>query len=128
MTLTRYVPLVVLAVLACQNVAADDSDRSQENLDEVITYLTERVAAADVTFIRNSREHTPEEAARHMLRKYKYFKKEIKTPEDFIRLTATRSTTTDEPYLVKTKDGRTLLSSDWLRRILLEYRQSQEGL
>jgi low affinity Fe/Cu permease len=127
MTLTRYAPLVLLAVLACQNVAADDSDRSQENLDEVITYLTERVAAADVTFIRNSKEHTPEEAARHMLRKYKYFKKEIKTPEDFIRLTATRSTTTDEPYLGKTKDGRMLLSSNWLHRILWEYRQSQKG-
>jgi hypothetical protein len=40
------------------------------------------------TFIRNGASHTPAEAVAHVKAKYEHFKNQIKTPEEFIRLSA----------------------------------------
>jgi len=126
MIFAKYALMLVLAVFACQSFAADDSNDSQEKLKETIAYLTQRVAEADVIFIRNSKEYRPAEAAKHMTRKYEYFREQIRSPEDFIRLTATESLVSGKPYLVKSKDGRTIPCSEWLHGILREHRASQD--
>ncbi|HJT44629.1 MAG TPA: DUF5329 family protein, partial [Chthoniobacterales bacterium] len=59
-----------------------------ESLDESINYLLDYVANSNATFIRNGQTHTPAEAVNHIKAKYEHFKGEIKTPEDFIRLSA----------------------------------------
>ena len=60
-------------------------------------------------------------------KKYDYFKDEIKTPEDFIRLSATRSLISGRPYMVKTKTGQQMKSETWLLEALDAYRQNQHG-
>ena len=70
--------------------------------------------------------HTSGEAAAHMQRKYEHFKDEIKTPEDFIRLSATRSLISGKLYYVKLKDGKKITSEAWLRQALEDYRQKQD--
>jgi predicted dithiol-disulfide oxidoreductase (DUF899 family) len=93
-----------------------------ESLDETIHYLVDYVAKSDATFVRNGQTHTPQEAANHIKAKYEHFKKEIKTPEDFIRLSASKSLLTGQPYLVRTKDGKETRLDTWLTDALKKHR------
>jgi len=95
------------------------------HLSESIQYLLDFVKTSDCIFIRNNKEHTAAEAAVHMQRKYEHFKDKIKTPEDFIRLTATKSLMTGKLYYVRLKDGKKLTSEAWLLQALEDYRQKQ---
>jgi hypothetical protein len=96
------------------------------NLTETIQYLLDFVNSSECRFYRNNKEHTAGEAAAHMQKKYNHFKKDIKTPEDFIRLTATKSLISGKLYYVKLKDGNTITSEAWLLRVLKNYRQRQK--
>jgi len=97
---------------------------AEENLQETIDYLVDYVRTSDVTFIRNNKEHSPEDAAKHIMKKYKHYRKKIKTPEDFIRLSATKSTMSGKAYHIRTADGVTMTSAEWLTQALEEYRQA----
>ena len=92
--------------------------------DETVAYLIKHTAESKLTFIRNGSEHDSAEAAKLMQRKYDYVKKEVKTPEDFIRLAATKSHLSGKPYLVKMPDGKIVQSADWLAAALQEFRGS----
>ncbi|HKB91568.1 MAG TPA: DUF5329 domain-containing protein [Opitutaceae bacterium] len=96
-----------------------------ENTAEVVSYLLDYVLHSDCVFIRNGSEHTAAEATNHLKSKYDYFKKDIKAPEDFIRLAATKSSMSGELYKVKLKDGREITSADWLTGILADYRKAR---
>jgi hypothetical protein len=96
--------------------------KAEESLDESITYLLDYVAKSDATFIRNGQTHTPQEAVDHIKAKYAHFKSEIKTPEDFIRLSASKSLLTGQPYLVRTHDGKEMPLNVWLTDALKKHR------
>ena len=110
--------LIFLSMFSGQVVAA-------ETLDESIKFLLDYVAKSDATFIRNGQTHTPQEAANHIKAKYEHFKSEIKTPEDFIRLAASKSLLTGKPYLVRSPDGKEMRLDVWLTDALKEYRASK---
>jgi hypothetical protein len=99
-----------------------DTESQENNLSETINYLLSFVENSDCIFIRNDKEHTAGDAVVHIRRKYEHFKNKIRTPEDFIRLTATKSLLTDKPYSVKLKDGRIISSEVWLLEALEAYR------
>jgi FPC/CPF motif-containing protein YcgG len=96
--------------------------RAAESLDESIKFLLDYVAKSDATFIRNGQKHTPQEAVNHVKAKYEHFKSEIKTPEDFIRLAASKSLLTGKPYLVRAPDGKEMRLDVWLTEALKQYR------
>jgi len=96
------------------------------HLSQTIQYLLDFVKTSECIFIRNNKEHTAVEAAAHMQRKYEHFNDKIKTPEDFIRLTATKSLMTGKLYYVRLKDGEKLTSEAWLLQALEAYRQKQK--
>jgi len=96
--------------------------RAAESLDDSIKFLLDYVAKSDVTFIRNGQKHTAQEAADHIKAKYEHFKSEIKTPEDFIRLSASKSLQTGKPYLVRTRDGKETRLDEWLTDALKQHR------
>lgn len=100
--------------------------KADESLNQTVDYLLDYVAKSDATFIRNGQTHTPQEAVNHIKAKYEHFKSEIKTPEDFIRLSASKSLQTGQPYLVKKRDGKEMPLSDWLTDALNAHR-SQAG-
>jgi hypothetical protein len=77
-------------------------------------------ALEGAVFIRNGKEHTVEEAVEHMRGKWKWKRKEIETAEDFIRVAATRSSTTGTPYEIVLADGTRMPSADWLTERLRE--------
>jgi len=95
-----------------------------ESLDQTIEYLIDYVARSNATFIRNGTSHTPAEAVAHIKAKYEHFKPEIKTPEDFIRLSASQSLLTGKPYLVRTPDGKETRLDAWLTAALETHRAS----
>jgi hypothetical protein len=94
-----------------------------ESLDDSIKYLLDYVASSNATFIRNGQTHTAEEAVTHIKAKYEHFKNEIKTPEDFIRLSASKSLLTGQPYLVRTADGKETRLDAWLTEALKQHRK-----
>jgi Family of unknown function (DUF5329) len=96
-----------------------------ESLEQTIDFLLHRINTADATFIRNGQEHTPAEAVAHVRAKYENFKKNINTPEDFIRLAATKSLVSGQPYLVRTRDGKEIPLNGWLTNALREHRRNE---
>ena len=93
-----------------------------ESLEKTIGYLINYVATSKVTFIRNGDAHTGDEAAKHIKAKYDHFKADIKTPEDFIRLSASKSLLSGKPYLVRTADGKETRLDEWLTEALKQHR------
>jgi hypothetical protein len=85
-----------------------------ENVSARIRDLLAFVENSGVTFIRNGKKHNATDAAEHLRKKRDHYQKDIRTPEDFIRLTATKSLVSGKKYQVVTREGKTLLASDWL--------------
>jgi hypothetical protein len=116
--------LIICLSVAAAVAAGEDTD---EDPGGAIEYLLGYVRASDVVFIRNNKEHTPEEAADHMTKKYNHYKRKIKTAEDFIEYAATKSIMSGKPYRVRLEDGTVLESAEWLNAALAEYRQMRKG-
>ena len=102
--------------------AAAGVESANDQLEGAIHYLLTYVKNSDCIFIRNDKEHTAKEAVAHILIKYEHFKDEIKTPEDFIRLTTSKSLMTGKPYWIKTANGEKIKSEVWLLKALELYR------
>ena len=116
--------LIVMLTLGTA-VAARPADGTNE-LAHTIQYLLDFVKKSDCQFYRNNKQHTAGEAATHMQKKYEHFRDEIKTPEDFIRLAATKSLISGKPYYVKLKTGEKITSEAWLLKALEAYREKQK--
>ena len=93
-----------------------------ESREQTVNYLIDHVGKLNGIFIRNGASHTPAEAVAHIKAKYEHFKNQIKTPEDFIRLAASKSLLTGKPYLVRTPDGKEMRLDVWLTEALKQYR------
>lgn len=101
--------------------------KATESLDQTISYLIEYIATAKATFIRNGASHTPAEAAEHIKTKYAHFKKDIRTPEDFIRLSASKSLLSGKPYLVRLPEGQEMHLDTWLTDALKQHRRESHS-
>ncbi len=93
-------------------------------VDKTVQHLHAYVAHSDLTFIRNSKRYTAQEASEHMRKKSEHFKDKIHTPEDFIRLSATRSMLSGKPYRVIMAQGETVKTAEWLTAELATYRKN----
>jgi hypothetical protein len=113
--------VILLTTFFTLNLCAAET----EPLSKTVDYLIAQVEKADtVKFLRNGDEHTAKEAAEHMRRKYNHFKKEIKTPEDFIEKCAAKSELSGKPYMINKADGTTEKCEDWMKSMLEEHRKS----
>jgi hypothetical protein len=111
----RIITFLFISLLAVEPSAG-------ENLEETIAYLLDYVAHSNATFIRNGTTHTPAEAVAHIKAKYEHFKSRIDSPEDFIRLSASKSLVSGKPYLVRMPDGKELHLDAWLTEALQKHR------
>jgi hypothetical protein len=105
---------------------AISSQALANSTDAEIGHLLEYIRKSNVIFIRNGQEYQPGKAAEHIIMKRDYFKDQIKTAEDFIRLCATKSLMSGEPYRIRTKDGQVEESSKWLMDELKRYRRKEK--
>ena len=117
----RWLVRVFVLLVICNVVPVG----AAESLEQTIAFLLHRIETADAIFIRNGQAHTPQEAVEHVRAKYEHFKGQIKTPEDFIRLAATKSLLTGQPYLVRSRDGKEMPLNGWLSKALREHRENE---
>lgn len=93
-------------------------------VDKTIQHLIAYVAHSDLAFVRNARQYTGKEASEHIRRKYAHFREEIRMPEDFIELCASRSLVSGKPYLVINQKGETIGTKEWLTAELELYKKT----
>jgi len=97
---------------------ADDFTKT----DAEIKIIMDHVKKSSFIFIRNGKEHSAEDAYKHMMKKYKYFKDKINSAETFIELTLTKSTMTGEKYKIKLSESKILLSQNYFLEKLKLFR------
>jgi hypothetical protein len=90
-----------------------------------IKHLIEYIENSKCTFIRNGKEYNAEEALTHIQNKYEYAKRWIKSAEDFIKYTMTKSSMSGQPYTVRC-DGKKILSAEWLTAELKRFRKKSD--
>jgi hypothetical protein len=110
--------LLILPVAACLTSSASAAESTEQTID----YLLKYIADSNAVFIRNGAEHPAPEAVEHVKAKYEHFKKDIKTPEDFIRLAATKSLLTGKLYLLRLQGGKERRLDEWLTEALAAHR------
>jgi hypothetical protein len=119
----RAIRLLIFAMLFWPGLCvADVSDTQKSEVRHLITYAKDSVCQMD----RNGTWHSSKEAAEHIEKKYHYFRNDIHSTEDFIRLSATQSTWSGKYYRVRCDGEEIETSSQWLLRELKRYRQTRE--
>jgi hypothetical protein len=102
--------------------SAIDGEQSLERAK--IQGLIEQVdGLKGAVFIRNGAEHTPAEAAEHLRRKWDAAGDQIATVDEFIDNIASKSSTSGEPYRIRTKDGKEMEAGVYLRDQLEQIEQ-----
>jgi len=108
----RIIFVTALLLLSSISLAEEKKKLTEdEKIDALIKHVEN---LKDAKFVRNGTEHDPSEAAQLMKFKWDNNKDDIKTAKDFIRICATKSTTSGEAYLVRFKNGKELKSADYL--------------
>jgi hypothetical protein len=116
----RKIILVILLLLT--------SLQAQEKaFEDEINHLLNYVEKENCVYIRNGDRHNSKEARKHIQRKYDYFEDDVKSTEDFIRLSATESTMFGNKYYIQCQDKAKVLSSQWLLDELARYRKSHKS-
>jgi hypothetical protein len=114
MRLIRSAPALVLLVVLIVRVLA-------HSMTEEIDHLLGFIATSPCTFIRNDVEYDGGQAVAHIKDKYDYYKNDIHSAEDFIRLAASKSIVSGRPYSVRC--GATVMpAADWLNNELAAFR------
>ncbi|MGI0117448.1 DUF5329 family protein [Zooshikella sp. RANM57] len=90
-----------------------------------INHLVDFVRNSACLMERNGAKHSSTEAASHILKRYDYFRDEINNTEDFILMTASRSTITGKDYQVLCPNHAPLRAQDWLLAELDKFRALQ---
>ncbi len=88
-----------------------------------INHLINYVKTTECKYIRNGKVHTGAEGAKHIKSKYDHYKDEIKTTEDFIRLSATKSMMSGKKYYIQCAGSSKVESGKWLLIELKKYRK-----
>ena len=75
---------------------------------------------------RNGTDHPAAEGVSHIENKYDYFRDDIKSTEDFIEYSATKSTMSGSYYMVSCPGKKTIRTQDWLMAELTHFRAEQK--
>ncbi|VAW72544.1 hypothetical protein MNBD_GAMMA10-1727 [hydrothermal vent metagenome] len=99
-------------------VLADVADKQRAEVDHLLAF----VKNSECLITRNGEEHTGENAVSHIEKKYDYFRGDIKTTEDFIEYSATKSALSGQFYTLSCADKKVIRTKDWLLAELKAYR------
>ena len=102
---------VLVTVLAVGAVYAEAPQTEPAKIEALIRHVE---SLADAKFVRNGTEYDCKTAGQFLRGKWKTQEASIKTAQDFIEKVASQSSTTGKPYLIKLKDGREVMSGEYL--------------
>ncbi|MCI5211129.1 MAG: hypothetical protein D3910_20630 [Candidatus Electrothrix sp. ATG2] len=111
-----------MAVMLAGTAWADAAPEQQAE----VAHLLRFVHNSSCRIKRNGSLHQGEEAVAHIQKKYDYFRKKIKTTEDFIEHSASKSTMSGKYYTVLCDGQKPIRTQDWLLEELATYRKEQE--
>ena len=111
----------IVFILLASSVNADGS--AEQKLET--SHLLNFVKHTPCKIIRNGKAYDGSRAVTHIQKKYDYFKDDIETTEQFIELSATKSTLSGKYYTVVCGDAQPLRTRDWLLEELKNYRQNE---
>ena len=89
-----------------------------------IDHLLHFVKHTQCQYERNGTRHNGVDAVAHIKKKYDYFKDDIKNTEDFIELSATKSTMSGKAYQVHCPNKKAITSKQWLLDELATFRKT----
>ena len=98
-----------------------NADVPPEQIKEV-NYLLKFVKSSGCIINRNGTDHPAEKGIEHIEMKYDYFRDDIKSTEDFIEYSATKSTMSGDYYMVSCPGKKTIRTQDWLMTELKRFR------
>lgn len=102
---------------------ADVPEAQKAEVQHLLDYLKNSGCRMD----RNGSIHDADEAIKHIVRKYDYYRDDIKTTEDFIDRSASRSTFSGRAYKVLCPGQEARPTADWLKEELERFRKQQTG-
>ncbi len=115
----RVAAILAVSILSSLNVQADVAESQRDE----VRHLLEFVRDSRCSIERNGKKYTGNGAYAHIMKKYDYFRGRIETSEDFIELSATKSTMSDKYYLVFCDSNPPMRTKDWLLEELSEFRR-----
>ena len=104
---------------------AANADVPPEQIKEV-NHLLKFVKSSGCIINRNGTDHPAAEGIEHIEMKYDYFRGDIKSTEDFIAYSATKSTMSGDYYMVSCPGKKTIRTQDWLMTELKKFRSKQK--
>jgi hypothetical protein len=110
----------LLVIINISNFAyADVANNEIKEVEHLLNFIK----TSSCIIYRNGSRHTGIEAVTHIEKKYDYFRDRIKTTEDFIEYSATKSTMSGKYYTVKCGSENEIRTRDWLLDELKKYRE-----
>ena len=113
-----HIIFIAMVFLLAAQLSADVPAEQKSEVEHLVNYLE----SSDCLMIRNGTSHNGADAAGHVRRKYDYFRDDISSTEEFIELSATKSTISRKPYEVHCPGEPPRKSADWLLDELEAYR------
>ncbi len=118
--MTRHLPALLVLLCLTPAVFADVPPEQRPEVEHLLDF----VEHSGCTIHRNGDDHPATEAREHILKKYDYFRDRIRSTEDFIEYSASRSTLSGRDYTVTCPGKATIPTRTWLRKELQRYRQA----
>jgi hypothetical protein len=115
----KSVLVTSFAILALFSGVVKAQDNIEKKKIEFLLSSVENMKGAK--FIRNGTEHDGKEAAEHLRIKLQKAGGKVQTADDFIRLCASKSIISGQPYMIRSSDGKTINSEQYFREKLKEY-------
>ncbi|MDK1287600.1 DUF5329 family protein [Pseudoalteromonas umbrosa] len=91
-----------------------------------IQHLLTFIETSNCQYERNGSLHTARDAKQHISKKYHYYQDDIESAEDFISLTASKSSLSGKPYLIHCSNNKPIKSSEWLLLELKAFRKQKK--
>ena len=107
----------VMIFLLSLSVYADVPDKQKKE----VTHLLDFIRNSSCEINRNGSYHSGKEAVKHIEKKYIYFKDQINSTEEFIELSATKSTLSGTHYMINC-NGKIIKTKLWLLKELENFR------
>ncbi len=108
-----------LACLLLCNIANADVPAVQV---KEVNHLLAFVRNSGCIINRNGTDHPADKGISHIENKYDYFRDDISSTEEFIEMSATKSTMSGDFYMVICPGKKTIKTKDWLFEELNKYR------
>ena len=111
--------IILTLLLVAVDVAAD----TQEEINHLLGF----VANTPCKYERNGTLYDGSQARDHINMKYEYYRDKVKTTEDFIKYSATKSTLSGKKYTIHCPGSEVMTASDWLLGELKAFRVAREN-